>query len=244
MKSTFLLIISIIFYGCTSNKQAFHSFESETLKIQQVSNNVYQHISYLKTDDFGKVACNGMVYFNEEEAIVFDTPTDDNGSKELINWIEKEQKKNIKAVIVTHFHTDCLGGLQEFHNNGTTSYANNTTIELAKQNKQEVVPEYGFDTKIEIRVGKSPVFAEFFGEGHTADNVVGYITNEKVLFGGCLIKSANAAKGYLGDANTAQWSNTVEKIKKELPDLKIVIPGHGKNGGAELLDYTIQLFEE
>jgi metallo-beta-lactamase class B len=47
----------------------------------------------------------------------------------------------------------------------------------------------------------------------------------------------------LGDANIAQWSNTVERIKEQYPNIKIVIPGHGAIGGKDLLDYTIQLFK-
>lgn len=31
------------------------------------------------------------------------------------------------------------------------------------------------------------------------------------MFGGCLIKELDAGKGYLGDANVADWSSTVEK---------------------------------
>ena len=84
----------------------------------------------------------------------------------------------------------------------------------------------------------------FFGEGHTKDNIVSYIPSEKVLFGGCLLKTVGAKKGYLGDANTTDWSNTVAKIKKELSDIEYVIPGHGKTDGTELLTYTIQLFNE
>ncbi len=52
----------------------------------------------------------------------------------------------------------------------------------------------------------------------------------------------NAGKGNLEDANVEEWSATVEKIKKDLPNLKMVVPEHGEYGGAELLDYTIQLF--
>ena len=58
-----------------------------------------------------------------------------------------------------------------------------------------------------------------------------------------MIKEIEATKGYLGDANVGDWSNTVLKIKKQYPNLKIVIPGHGAIGGSELLDYTIQLFQ-
>ncbi|MEM7381519.1 MAG: subclass B1 metallo-beta-lactamase, partial [Bacteroidota bacterium] len=52
----------------------------------------------------------------------------------------------------------------------------------------------------------------------------------------------NARKGNLADANIAQWSQTMELIKAKFPEIEIVIPGHGKAGGMELLDYTYQLF--
>ena len=50
--------------------------------------------------------------------------------------------------------------------------------------------------------------------------------------------------GYLGDANIAQWSTTVRRVKGKFPNLRTVIPGHGKVGDRSLLDYTIQLFNE
>ena len=70
-----------------------------------------------------------------------------------------------------------------------------------------------------------------------------YFPEDNVLFGGCLIKSVGAGKGYLGDANTIAWPGTVHKIKLKYPKTEIVIPGHGKWGGTELLDYTIELFK-
>jgi carbonic anhydrase len=46
----------------------------------------------------------------------------------------------------------------------------------------------------------------------------------------------------IGDANLAEWSKTAERIKKEYGTAKIVVPGHGRHGGSELIDYTIQLY--
>jgi metallo-beta-lactamase class B len=82
----------------------------------------------------------------------------------------------------------------------------------------------------------------FFGEGHTKDNVVGYFPDDKAVFGGCLIKEVGSGKGNLEDANVAEWSQTVSKVKQFYPEAKIVIPGHGETGGTELFDYTIKLF--
>ena len=59
-----------------------------------------------------------------------------------------------------------------------------------------------------------------------------------------MIKSQGASKGNLEDANTAQWSQTVRNVKAKFPSVKKVIPGHGDSGGVELLDYTIELFEQ
>lgn len=245
MKKT-LLTLTILFFlhGCSDKSKQPTSYESETLKVKAINSNVFIHVSYLQTNDFGKVSCNGMVYFNQGQAIVFDTPTDNHSSKELIDWVEKEQKKKIVAVVITHFHEDCRGGLSEFHDQHIKSYGSQKTIELLNQKGLALLPKEDFSDDLEIKVGASPVLIRYFGAGHTADNVVGYVPNENALFGGCLIKSANASKGNLEDANVAQWPTTVEKIKQEFPDLKIVVPGHGKSGGTELLDYTIQLFEK
>ena len=235
-----LLFILIFLNGCKQDRSATNSYESEYLKIEKVGENIFKHISYLNTKNYGKVPCNGMIYFNKNEAIIFDTPTNDIASAELINWIGE---KNIKAVIATHFHVDCLGGLKTFHSNGIKSYASKLTIELAKQNNEEL-PQNGFDKKLEIKVGNEIVLAKHFGQGHTKDNVIGYIASTKTMFGGCLIKALGAGKGNLADANINDWPITVSKIKRELPELKKVIPGHGKNGGKELLKYTIDLFTE
>ena len=54
----------------------------------------------------------------------------------------------------------------------------------------------------------------------------------------------NANRGYLGNANIKEWSNTVEIIKIEYPSLNIVVPGHEKYGDVKLLDYTIKLFKQ
>lgn len=182
-----------------------------------------------------------MVYLNGDEAIVFDTPINDKASAELIHWIGE---KKIKAVVVTHFHIDCLGGLNAFHSTGIPSYAAHQTIALAKGNGTETVPKNGFDKHFTFQIGDALVEAGYFGQGHTADNIVGYIPSEKVLFGGCLVKEVNASKGNLADANTAEWPKTIKRIQDKMPNITTVIPGHGKSGGIELLEYTIELFKE
>jgi metallo-beta-lactamase class B len=217
-------------------------YKSETLIIKQVSKHVYQHISFLEFKNYGKVTCNGMIVANENEAIVFDTPADDKTSSELIDWITKSLKCKITAVISSHYHLDNLGGLNAFHKHDITSYAYVKTKQIAKENNLPE-PQQSFVKYLEMKVGDEKVIVEFLGEGHTCDNSIGYFPLEDIMFGGCLIKEIGAGKGNLAEANAEEWPETVKKVKNKFPKVKKVIPGHGKSGGAELLDYTINLFE-
>lgn len=218
-------------------------YQTENLIIKKLSNHIYQHISFLNTNDFGKVECNGMLVINGNEGVVFDTPTDNQRSVELIDFITTELKTKITAIIPTHFHEDCVGGIQEFNKRSIPIYASKLTADLLKENGQNFTNSLiTFDSSLTLNIGNKKVYAEYFGEGHTKDNVVGYFPENNAVFGGCLIKTFGANKGYLGDANTDKWSETVQKIKLKYPKTEIVIPGHGESGGTELFDYTIKLF--
>lgn len=233
----FLLLVQSLFA-----QQTEQIFRSETLEIKQISPNTFVHVSFLNTQDFGKVGCNGMIVINGGEALVFDTPTDDETSLELISWLEKDQKVQVRAVLATHFHNDCVGGLKAFHAKGVPSYGSFKTIALAKD-AGDLVPENGFENELSLQAGGLLVVSRFLGEGHTQDNVVAYVPSDRVLFGGCLIKELGANEGYLRDANTRAWSETVARVKSTFSVVQTVIPGHGKIGHAELLDYTIRMFE-
>jgi len=247
MKSHFSLLVLIFFMffaSCNTSERDNAVYESDNLRIEQLTPHTFVHISYLETNDYGKVPCNGMVVIDNGEAIIFDTPTNDAVSKELIAWVEEKAKAIVKKVVITHFHVDCLGGLQAFHNRNIPSYANELTIQLARENEVETLPTNGFENLMELEVGGKKVMNEHLGEGHTRDNIICYFPTDKVMFGGCLIKSNGAGKGNLADANVEEWSNTVEKIKTKYKDAQIIIPGHGKTGGVGLLDYTIAKFKK
>lgn len=216
-------------------------YESNRLQIQQILPGVYLHTSYLTIPDYGAFPCNGLVYINQKEAVIIDTPVDDTTTLELIGWIQKSDVILLE-VIPTHFHVDCLGGLQAFHNHGVPSYAHQKTIDLA-HGKNKVLPQNGFDGVDSLKVGNSLIVLYFPGPGHTDDNIVVYLPEEQVLFGGCLVKELNAGKGNLEDADVAQWSATINMVQKQFPEVKIVVPGHGSFGGPELLNYTYQLFK-
>lgn len=218
------------------------AYSSDRLTIERIHKNVYRHVFSLDAGSFGRVACNGMIVTNKGEALIFDTPGDDTTALELIHWVQDRLGCRIIAVIPTHFHDDCLGSLDAFHRQGIASYGEARTVALARENKK-AIPQHPFQDSLQLSVGGRPVQVQYFGAGHTRDNVVGYFPAGQILFGGCLIKAMGADKGNLEDADVEAWSPTVARIRKTYPDLRLVIPGHGAVGGPELLDFTIALFE-
>ena len=241
MKIFLTVLIMLVLTACQTKNKQFQPYESTNLKIEQIAPNTFIHVSYLETKSWGKVPCNGMVVIRDNEAIVFDTPSNDKASEELIQWIQRETQSRIKAVVATHFHVDCLGGLAVFHRHNIPSYGHLETFKLALADSV-IPPQNAFSNDLIMAVGKGEVRCDFVGEGHTKDNIIAYYPGDQVLFGGCLVKSDGAGKGNLNDANIAEWPRTIARIKEKFDRAKLIIPGHGKPGGRDLLDYTQQLF--
>ena len=238
-----LILLIVLCLSCSqSENQDSFAYESANLKLKQLSENSWIHISYLTTESYGKVPCNGLVYANQGEAIVFDTPASDSASIELLNFF-KDKGITINKVVPTHFHYDCLGGLTPFHNEMIASESSIQTFDLAVEAGDVPVPKQVFEGNKKFAIGSKTIEFTHFGAGHTLDNMVVYVPAEELLFGGCLVKTIKAGKGNLADADTLQWSNTIQNILNAYPNLRTVVPGHGKEGDTELLEYTANLFQ-
>ena len=240
-----LILISVIgfyilFSSCQSSNKSPNTISK--IEIDSIAPNVWRHISYLNTTNWGKVACNGLIFKDGEEVIIVDTPVDDSSPIELLQFIENELHAKVIAAVPTHFHDDCLGGLNTFHDKGILSFANIATLDSAR-NINATVPKVGFQHELKIQVGNEEVICSFVGAGHTRDNIVVYIPSQKVLFGGCLVKELEASKGNLADADTLAWPMTIQNLKVKFPEAQIIVPGHGKFGDRSLLDYTEKLFK-
>ncbi len=229
------------FTRCTNafNSNSIHI--SEDLQLIKLNEHSYIHISHITLKSGATFSCNGFVYQNNNEAYIFDSPATDKATTELINWFRDKQKTTIKGVVFNHFHEDCTKGIEIFKDHNIPTIASSNTKKLMTP-KGTSEPDQTFDNYLELKLQDKTIINSFFGEAHSKDNIVSYFPEEKILFGGCMVKNINAKKGNLADATIGEWSNTVTKIKEAYPDLEIVIPGHGTYGDQSLLDYTISLF--
>lgn len=243
-KILFRWIILCVFTVCVSSCMERTKFDPDTyvrpLEIVKLSENNYQHISYLKLSQSNFYPCNGYVYISDGEAIIFDSPLDETNASQLIDFLQKELNVTIKGVVVNHFHADAAGGLEAFAKANIPSYASSKTAQILGKDGIEIT--HPFETKQELKIGNTVIENTYFGPAHTQDNIVSYIQEENLLYGGCMIKSIHAGKGNLTDADVKQWPETVSKVKEAYPEVQVVVPGHGGKGDASLLEYTIKLF--
>jgi len=209
---------------------------TKILKIKKLSDNIYQHISYKKVEPWGLIGASGLVVINGTEAHMIDTPWTTKGTEQLMEWIEAKGL-TLKSAIVTHFHDDASGDIPLLNDLNITTYATTLTNKLLKSSQKEVSSDEIKSNAFEFIDGVASVY--YPGAGHTEDNIVVWLPNEKILFGGCFIKSLHSKHlGYVGDANVSEWPNSIEKVINRYPDIKLVVPGHGEVGDISLLTHT------
>ena len=217
---------------------------TDDLKLIKISENVFIHVSYYDYPRYKHFPANGLVYLNRGKAIIIDTGWRDQETRALVNWLKNHLKVKIIGVVVTHWHIDCMGGLGEILRKGIKSYANVLTCNMARK-KNLPIPEVSFKDSLTINLADKTILCQYLGGGHTIDNIVVWIPDEKILFGGCLLKAlAWRNLGFIGDAVLQEWPKTLHKVLKKFPDCRIVIPGHGQHGDLSLVRHTLEVLNK
>ena len=58
----FSLCWALLIAPISVHAQSPLAYDSPTLKVKKLTEHTYQHVSYLQTETWGKVGCNGMIY--------------------------------------------------------------------------------------------------------------------------------------------------------------------------------------
>lgn len=142
MKKIFVFIVAcLIQIGGFSQAELKKIQLSNDIELIQLSDNAYVHVSYSEILSYGRVASNGLVFIQNGEAFLFDTPATDSLTKELLQGLTDSLNVNVVGFVPNHWHSDCMGGLAYLKEKGIKSYANNRTITIARS-KNLPVPDY------------------------------------------------------------------------------------------------------
>ena len=236
------IIISFII-GLFIYTSLFGQTANENLKITHLIGDFYVFTTYKQYK--GKpMSANGMYVLTEEGVILFDTPWDTTQFQPLLDSIKNKHLKEVVICMATHSHEDRTGGLEYYKQLGIKTYTTRQTDEISKKwndNRAEFLIEK--DTIFNI--GSHTFQTYYGGQGHTPDNIVIWFKKEKILYGGCLVKSIEANDlGYLGDANIKEWRRTIENIQKLFKKPNHIVTGHQDWESKKSLNHTLKLLKE
>jgi metallo-beta-lactamase class B len=224
-------------WGAQKETSAGRRTITDDLEVELIGDGIWRHIS--RHPELGRA--NGLVVVAGGEAALIDTPWTNGETRHLMSWVSQQSGARVSKVVVTHSHPDNLGALAVAHELGVESYAHSKTAAFAERDGNEV-PKNVFDDSLQITIGTRVLQPRFVGPGHTVDNIVVWIPDVEILFGGCLVRSGSAKTlGYTKEADRERWPTTIVTLLEDYGDAKLIIPGHGSPGGRELLDRTLEL---
>ncbi|MGV3525075.1 MAG: MBL fold metallo-hydrolase [Candidatus Sericytochromatia bacterium] len=221
--------------------------------------------TYVVTDELFHQSNVLVARMDAETVLIASSPFENQGADQLMRWV-RAQFGDVKIIAVnTHFHSDGTGGNAVYHEYGVETWASTQTRDLHTQRaeyyrhfeadgfpadsvqRERILKRSFAPAQHTFAPSEGKLFrfaqetAEVFypGPAHSPDNVVVYLPQRKVLFGGCMIKLGDSL-GYLGDADVWAWVGAAAALKRF--DVTHLIPGHGHViGDASGIEHTLEL---
>ncbi|PZX60884.1 BlaB/IND/MUS family subclass B1 metallo-beta-lactamase [Hydrotalea sandarakina] len=221
---------------------AFTQSNHAPLIIRPLHDNFYVYITYGNVDGLPYPA-NGMYVVSNKGVILLDTPWDTTQLQPLLDSIWQRHHQKVVLCIATHFHADRTIGLPYYASKGIKTYSSLQTQNLCIK-KKEGLAQYTFANDTVFTVGNVQLQTYYPGPGHSGDNIVVWFPKEKILYGGCFIKSvATNDIGNLSDANVPEWRLAIQKTIQRFARATYVIPGHLDGYSPQNLQHTAHLVD-
>ena len=209
-------------------------------EVKPLRASVFVHLTY---KDLGGYVfpTNGLLVETDSTVVMIDAGWVAGQTVEILHWVRDSIGKPVTDCIVTHFHDDRTAGIPVLQAAGVKVWGASKTAELCEK-MNEPVPDMRFEPDTTMVFDGLEVEAVFPGAGHSEDNIVIWLPQQKILFGGCLIKSCEAQGiGYTGDADMEHWDDAIRVLQKRFPDAGFVVPGHQGWDCERPLERTLEL---
>jgi metallo-beta-lactamase class B len=227
----FLCIIPIVSFGQT---------EEAKLKITPLTGDFYIYTTYNTYEGY-RIPAHGMFLLTSKGVVLFDTPWDTSQFQPLLDSIQLNYKGNVVFCLATHFHSDRTEGLEYYRKKGIKTYTTALTDSWSEKNNKKRA-EYLITKDTVFTFGHYSFETYYPGEGHTADNIIVWFEKEKLLYGGCLIKGADAENlGNMEDANINQYETTLKNVQHKCKDPKFIIVSHSDWNNLNSLNHSISM---
>jgi len=232
----------ILFIFLLSLMRASSQTPNSGLTISHLKGDFYIYTTYGSFNG-NPVPANSMYMLTSKGAVLFDTPWDSTQFQPLLDSIKIKHNQGVVLCISTHFHEDRTAGLEFYRRKGIKTYTTKRTDEMSKV-RNEKRAEFLIYKDTIFTMGQHTFQTYYGGQGHSPDNIAIWFDKEKILYGGCLVKSTEAEDlGNLSDANVKAWAVTIKNIQHKFGKPDYVIPGHLDWRSNESLTHTLDLIQ-
>lgn len=214
--------------------------------LSKIGDGVWVHTTNYILPGQSPIPVNGLVVVDGDEVTLVDAAWGELATVALIEKVKAETGLPVTKLVTTHHHADRTAGVNAAERMGLEVFTHPDTPTLAAQagfpvpnTSVAALKEKGSRTKI------GAVEIAYPGPGHAVDNLVVYVSSQKILYTGCAVRGAESTTlGNVEDADLESWPTTLQWLKATYPDTILVVPGHGKGANLSLIDGTLKLLSE
>jgi metallo-beta-lactamase class B len=231
------IVVTFLFFVQTALAQA------PRLEIHHLTGDFYVYKTF-NVYKGSRIPANGLYLVTNEGVVMIDSPWDTTQFQPLLDSIKIKHSKKVVMCIATHFHEDRTAGLSYYSNLGIRAYTTKQTDDLSKVRGMSRA-EFLIQKDTTFKIGQYSFETFYPGPGHAPDNIVIWFEKDKILYGGCLVKSVDdKTLGNLGDANVKEYATTIRKVQKRYSNVSYIIPGHNDWLSKESLQHTLSMAEK
>lgn len=240
-----LLIFCVLsLSGCSSGSRAEpEAGEHPDLRLRKLAEGVWLHTSWYTYPNGARFPSNGLAIEENGGLTLVDTAWGELRTVELVELLRERTGLEPLRAIVTHYHNDRAAGADYLESIGVEVFAHPLTQRLSIGAGAPVVDRV-VEQIAEPGEARELGTLELFypGPAHTRDNIVVWLPDRRILFGGCAVRAlATSSAGNLTDADLENWPDAIRSVATRYPEVERVIPGHGEPGDGSLLEHTIQV---
>ena len=179
---------------------------------------------------------NAGFVIGSEAVLAVDAAGSPEGAERLLSEIRSRTKLPVRFAVLTHFHSDHMGGAAVFAGAGATVLGHENVRAWARREWQPGLdaaareryaglrlPDVTYRDRVSVDVGGRAVEV-FHRPGHTGSDSLVAVPGARVLFGGDLVQRRTIPG--LTFANTEAWIATLDELLRDYGSWTFV-PGHG-----------------
>ena len=186
---------------------------------------------------------NTGVIIGDDSVMIVEAQATPRLARKVIEKVREVTDKPISHLVMTHYHAVRVLGASAY-GAPTVIMGEKARAMVVERGQEDWDSEFGrfprlfqgheeipgltwptetFSDRMTVYLGKRRVDLMHLGRAHTAGDIVAYVPDQNVMFTGDIVEYHSAC--YCGDGHFADWSQTLEAIRRF--DLDAIAPGRG-----------------